>query len=78
MQVLFYSESVGSGIQWIDYRIHFRPHEARHFVQTPSMLHQYWWTQSGWFCFVVKVNIFGQSQTIYNFRIKLLFKNVSW
>lgn len=63
--VLFCSESVGSGLQWVGYRVHFHPLETRHFVQTPSMLHKYWWTQSGWFCFGVKVNVFGQIQTAY-------------
>lgn len=58
-RVLFYSEPVGGGIQRISYRIHFHPLETRHFVQTPSMLHQHRWTQSGRFCRGVKVKPLG-------------------
>lgn len=62
-QILFYSEPVGSGIQRIGHRIHFHPLETRHFVQAPSLLHQHWWTQSGWFRCGITASLPGQIQT---------------
>lgn len=50
--ISFSSRAVGSGLQWIGYRVCLYPFETRHFVQTASLLHQYRWAQSGWFIIV--------------------------
>lgn len=63
--ILSSSEPVGGGVQWVGHGIHFHPLEAGHSVQAASVLHQYWWAQSGWSCFGVKVNFLAQIQTTH-------------
>lgn len=45
---------MGSGLQWLSYRIHLYSLETRHFVQTPGVLYQHWWTQSGGYYLTVR------------------------
>lgn len=72
--ILSSSEPVGGGVQWVGHGIHFHPLEAGHSVQAASVLHQYWWAQSGWSCFGVKVTSWLKfRQPIRTVGIKLLF-----